>query len=237
MGSFFSRGSFDTFEQMTQVVALGGEIVHLHPWGALYREQNAELLVSDVHLGKISHFRKHGAAVPLQATSRNFKRLDGLIQTFRPQSIIFLGDLFHSHMNREWDFFASWVKTCQAKLLLVEGNHDILGAQPFEKIGIQVCSSLISEPFTYSHHPLKTFVGYNICGHIHPAVRLRGDGRQSVRVPCFHLRNRQLILPAFGAFTGSHVMKIKAGDAVYALAEDSIIPIAPATPSESQPGL
>lgn len=222
---------------MTQAVAFGGEMVHLHAWGALYREKSAQLLVSDIHLGKISHFRKHGAAVPLQATDRNFKRLDALIETFRPHSIVFLGDLFHSHMNREWDFFAAWVKTCQAQLLLVEGNHDILGHQPFEKIGVQVFSALISEPFTYSHHPLKTFEGYNICGHIHPAVRLRGAGRQSLRVPCFHFRNRQLILPAFGAFTGSHVMQIQEGDAVYGLAEDSIIPIAPAPACESQPGL
>ncbi len=222
---------------MTQVVPFGGEMMHLHPWGALYREKNAQLLVSDLHLGKISHFRKHGAAVPLQATGRNFNRLDDLIQEFRPQSIVFLGDLFHSHMNREWDFFVAWAKTCRAKLLLVEGNHDILGHQPFEKIGVQVHSSLISEPFIYSHHPLKTSEGYNICGHIHPAVRLSGTGRQSLRVPCFHFRNRQLILPAFGAFTGSHVMNIQAGDAVYALAEDSIIPVAPLAARESQPGL
>ncbi len=228
---------FDTFETMTQTVAFGGEMVHLHPWGALYREEKGQLLVSDVHLGKISHFRKHGAAVPLQASGRNFRRLDDLIRTFQPQSIVFLGDLFHSHMNREWDFFTAWVKTCPAELVLVEGNHDILGYRPFEKIGIRVYPSLISEPFTYSHHPMQTFEGYNICGHIHPAVRLKGAGRQSLRVPCFHFRNRQLILPAFGAFTGSHIMEIEAGDAVYGLAEDCIIPITPAIAGESQPGL
>jgi DNA ligase-associated metallophosphoesterase len=217
---------------MTQAVSFGGEMVHLHPWGALYREEKGQLLVSDLHLGKISHFRKHGAAVPLQASDRNFQRLDDLIRTFRPQAIVFLGDLFHSHMNREWDFFTAWVNTCPADLLLVEGNHDILGHRPFENIGIRVCPTLFSEPFTYSHHPLKTFEGYNICGHIHPAVRLKGAGRQSLRVPCFYIRNRQLILPAFGAFTGSHIMEIETGDSVYGLAEDSIIPITQASAGE-----
>lgn len=222
---------------MTKTVAFGGEIIHLHPWGALYREKTSELLVSDLHLGKITHFRKYGAAVPLQATRRNFNRLDDLIETFRPESIVFLGDLFHSHMNREWDFFSAWVNTCEARLLLVEGNHDILGHQPFEKIGVEVCSKRVTGPYIYSHHPLEHFEGYNICGHIHPAVRLKGVGRQSLRVPCFHFRNQQLILPAFGAFTGSHVMKIRSGDAVYALAEDSIIPVAPATMPEEQSGV
>lgn len=222
---------------MTHVVSFGGEKLHLHPWGALYREETGELLVSDLHLGKITHFRKYGAAVPLLATGRNFERLDDLIHTFRPESIVFLGDLFHSHMNREWDFFAAWVKTCQARLLLIEGNHDILGHQPFENIGVEVCSTRVSGPYTYSHHPLKKFEGYNVCGHIHPAVRLKGAGRQSLRVPCFHFRNQQLILPAFGAFTGSHVMKIQAGDAVYALAGDRIIPIVPVAVPESGRGI
>ncbi|MDM9630190.1 ligase-associated DNA damage response endonuclease PdeM [Robiginitalea aurantiaca] len=210
---------------MTQTVDFGGETLHLHPWGALYREAADQLLVSDLHLGKISHFRKHGAAVPLKATARNFERLDDLLDEFQPESIAFLGDLFHSYRNREWDDFAAWVKTCGTRLILIEGNHDILGPLPFEKLGIQVCATLQSGPFTYTHHPLQDFEGYNIAGHIHPAVRLTGEGRQSLRVPCFHFRNRQLILPAFGAFTGSHLMKIRSGDRIYALAGDAIFPL------------
>lgn len=210
---------------MTQAVEFGGETLHLHPWGALYREANAQLLVSDLHLGKISHFRKYGAAVPLKANKRNFDRLDELLRVFQPASIAFLGDLFHSHKNREWDVFAAWVNTCGAELILVEGNHDILGPRPFEKLGIQVCSTLTTGPFIYTHHPLETFEGYNISGHIHPAVRLTGGGRQSLRVPCFYFRGKQLILPAFGAFTGSHLMKTRPGDRVYALAGESIIPL------------
>jgi DNA ligase-associated metallophosphoesterase len=227
-------GSFDTFELMIQAVEFGGEMLQLHPWGAVYRDKNAQLLISDLHLGKISHFRKYGAAVPLEATDRNFERLNDLFTTFRPQSIAFLGDLFHSHMNREWDVFAAWVKTCTAELILVEGNHDILGVQPFEKIGVQVYPTLNSGPFTYSHHPLKSFEGYNICGHIHPAVRLKGVGKQSLRLPCFHFRNRQLILPAFGAFTGSHVMTIEKHDQVFALAGEAIISLGQATEGETK---
>ena len=38
----------------------------LHNSGALYWKGQEMLLVSDVHLGKISHFRKHGSALPTQ---------------------------------------------------------------------------------------------------------------------------------------------------------------------------
>ena len=220
---------------MTQAVEFGGETLHLHPWGALYREKNAQLLISDLHLGKISHFRKYGAAVPLKAMGQNFQRLQDLLGEFRPESIVFLGDLFHSHMNGEWAFFSAWVETCNTDLILVEGNHDILGPIPYEKLGIQVCPALVSGPFTCTHHPLEGFGGFNIAGHIHRAVRLKGTGRQSLRMPCFHFRRRQLILPAFGAFTGSHLMEILPGDRAYALAGDSVIPLHPSPRGKFSP--
>jgi DNA ligase-associated metallophosphoesterase len=210
---------------MTHAVEFGGETLLLHPWGALYRERPRQLLLSDLHLGKISHFRKHGAAVPLKAIRRNFDRLNDLLSRFQPESIVFLGDLFHSHMNREWELFGEWVEACPIEIILVEGNHDILGPVPYEKLGVRVCPVLVSGAFTLTHHPLDGFEGYNIAGHIHPAVRLTGPGRQSLRLPCFHFRHRQAILPAFGAFTGSHLVKNQPGDRVYALAGESIVPL------------
>src|SRR4029453_9621770 len=41
-----------------------------------------------------------------------------------------------------------------------------------------------------------------LAGHLHPAVTLHGRGGDSVRLPCFWIRERLVVLPAFGAFTG-----------------------------------
>ena len=53
------------------------------------------------------------------------------------------------------------------------------------------------------------------CGHVHPGVKLKGAGLQQLKMPCFYQSRNQLILPAFGAFTGLHILTPKEGDCVY----------------------
>src|SRR4051812_31565878 len=88
----------------------------LHPTGAIFWEDKNALLISDVHLGKVSHFRKHGMAIPGNAASKNFEQLTIAIDFFKPETIIFLGDLFHSKINKEWDLFEQWVCNINAKI-------------------------------------------------------------------------------------------------------------------------
>ncbi len=80
----------------------------LHPSGALFWQEKSILLISDVHLGKVSHFRKYGAAVPQNAIQKNFDLMDEAINFFQPDILIFLGDLFHSSLNKEWELFERW---------------------------------------------------------------------------------------------------------------------------------
>ena len=55
---------------MSEKVLIEGEELTLHPSGALFWEKKSLLMLSDVHLGKISHFRKFGAAIPAQGCAR-----------------------------------------------------------------------------------------------------------------------------------------------------------------------
>lgn len=210
---------------MVHPIAFGGEQLQLHPWGALFWERESLLVISDLHLGKVTHFRKYGAAVPRKALHRNFERLDGLQATFKPARTCFLGDLFHSHMNREWQLFEAWARKCPSELELVVGNHDIISPLRYEALGIRCEESLQKGPFLLTHHPMEEYAGYNLSGHVHPSVRLQGPGRQQLRLPCFYINGNQMILPAFGAFTGSHVMEPQPGDRAYALVEDEVIPL------------
>ena len=52
----------------------------LHHFGAIFWQDKSILLVSDVHFGKVSHFRKHGIAIPVKTISENFNRLNILIK-------------------------------------------------------------------------------------------------------------------------------------------------------------
>jgi len=77
----------------------------MHSSGSLYWPSKEVLLIADVHFGKIDHFRKNGSALPNKVGLENFKNLDRVIDEFQPKGIIFLGDLFHSTQNRDWDRF------------------------------------------------------------------------------------------------------------------------------------
>ena len=183
------------------------------------------LLISDVHLGKVAHFRKFGAAVPRKAIHKNFLLLDRLVSEFEPFHICFLGDLFHSSLNKEWYLFENWVEKTASKISLVAGNHDIISPTKFEQLGIEIFKELTLDEFLLTHHPEEREGCFNFCGHIHPAVRLQGFGRQRLRLPCFFKKENQLILPAFGAFTGTYVLKPTKADKIFVITEEAVIPI------------
>ncbi|EMR02512.1 metallophosphoesterase, DNA ligase-associated [Cesiribacter andamanensis AMV16] len=82
-------------------------------------------------------------------------------------------------------------------------------------------------PFLLTHHPPEPDVlpagTYALCGHIHPAVSLRGAARQALSLPCYYFGPRVGMLPAFGKFTGFYKIKPKAGDAVYGVLPTKVI--------------
>lgn len=206
-----------------------GEQMKLLPQKALYWRKRKILLMADLHLGKINHFRKSGIAVPSKANDHNLELLIDVIRYSDPERIICLGDLFHSYYNPEWEVFGELVKHFSGiSFELVLGNHDVMSERQYERKGIRVYDDLIIDRFLFTHHPLDRVPEnlYNMAGHIHPAVHLRGKGRQSVTLPCFYFGVRQAFLPAFGKFTGCAPIIPKKDDKVYVVAEDKIMMVA-----------
>jgi len=73
--------------------------ITLHPYKVIYIPDMKTLLIADVHIGKVSHFRKNGMAIPSTIIDTNFLRLNHCLEFFNPDEIYFLGDLFHSRWN------------------------------------------------------------------------------------------------------------------------------------------
>jgi hypothetical protein len=46
-----------------------------------------------------------------------------------------------------------------------------------------------------------------------------------LRLPCFHFGAHCGVLPAFGDFTGMHVVRPEAGDRVFVVAEHGVQPV------------
>ena len=72
---------------MVEIVEIKNNKFHLLPEKAIWWKEKNTLLISDVHLGKISHFRKEGIAIPTGAINENFIRLDHLIEKFNCERI------------------------------------------------------------------------------------------------------------------------------------------------------
>src|SRR5690606_7264548 len=195
----------------------------LHHSGAIFWNEKKMLLIADVHLGKVAHFRKHGAAIPANAAFQNLEKLTEICNHFQPETICFLGDLFHSKLNEEWRDFEKWVEYTKANVILISGNHDIIPKYLYEDLGVKVFDELLLDGFLLTHHPTEINGTFNFSGHVHPGVRMRGVGRQYMRFPCFYKTDNQLILPAFGNFTGKHILKPSKMDEVFAIVEGEVI--------------
>lgn len=203
-----------------------GEHFGLYPEKAIFWKSQQALLLSDLHLGKINHFRKAGIPVPAKANDHNLEIFIDLIQKCKPRRIICLGDLFHSHYNAEWEVFGEVVKHFSTiSFELVQGNHDIMGKYQYIRKGISVLDTLQIGKFLLTHHPLESVPDgvYNIAGHIHPGVSLKGRGRQALTLPCFYFGENQALLPAFGKFTGLARIAPRKDDRVFIVAEDKVM--------------
>lgn len=208
---------------MTLETTINEQLFTMHSSGALFWNEKNTLLIADVHLGKVTHFRKNGFAIPNEALHKNFEKLIEVVDFFKPSSILFLGDLFHSTKNSEWDLFTEWSKECSCELLLIAGNHDIIDAHNYENNGIKVVENSRIDDFFLTHHPKEVEGMFNFSGHIHPGIVLRGLGRGHLKLPCFFQRKNQMILPAFGAFTGLGIMKPEKDDIIFAVTKEEIV--------------
>ena len=203
----------------------------LLPQKAIYWQQEKALIVADVHMGKVGHFRKAGIAVPRDMEQDDLAVLSDLIDEHKPKKIIFLGDLFHSDLNTDWDWFVLWRKHFpKLELILIRGNHDIIHDRYYNDLNVALYDELLVGPFLMLHHPqnddaLDKAAGYVFCGHIHPGVSLSGKARQHITLPCFAFGGKQAILPSFGKFTGKVAIRSQKTDRIFAVAPNKVIAI------------
>ena len=209
---------------MPEILNINDQSFYLTPSGAAYWKEQEALLIADVHLGKSRHFRKKGLGVPLTADDKEYQKMNDLIAVLQPKRLWFLGDLFHSYKNAEWELFKRWTQSFKdLKITLIIGNHDKIAIEQFEQLQIQTTEELLIDEFYLTHIPTEREDHINIAGHIHPGIRMRGAGKQHVKLSCFYFKDNQFILPAFGDFTGNYIITPSKSDTVYALADDQVI--------------
>ena len=209
---------------------VAGAVLRLFAERAAFFPEEATLLVADAHIGKATSFRRLGVPVPEATTAAALARLSALLALTGARRVVFLGDLLHSARSRApatWDAVARWRAAHAAvALVLVRGNHDRHAGDPPPEWGVQVVEGpLPLGPFALAHEPEPVAGAYVLAGHVHPAAVLAGRARDRLRLPCFHFGPAVGVLPAFGEFTGMHVLPRGPEDRVYAIAGDEVRPL------------
>lgn len=170
---------------------------------ALFWEEQKALILSDLHIGKTAHFRKNGIALANQIMKNDLERLSILIEYFKPEKFIVVGDLLHAGDNSDVDEFCSWRNQYgDLQFYLIEGNHDRISKKLESKLCLNFKSELMEiEDFMLIHDFEKKHSKFQITGHIHPGFVINSVVKK-IKLPCFVVTENQLLLPAFSEFTG-----------------------------------
>lgn len=188
-------------ETETVFLRFAGEMFEPLPSGGLYWRAQRTLLVADLHLEKFSSYARKGQMLPPYDTGLTLRRLEADIARTGAAEVVALGDSFHRDEGvttlLDADRLRLAALTGRAHWTWLSGNHD---PAPHALGG--TCLRLLERSgLTLTHEPRRGVAGL-VAGHLHPAAHLCVGGR-SVRRPCFVHDGSVLILPAYGAGTGS----------------------------------
>lgn len=187
----------------TKKIKIRQETFTLTNQRALFWEEQKALILSDLHIGKTAHFRKNGIALANQIMKNDLERLSILIEYFKPEKFIVVGDLLHAGDNSDVDEFCSWRNQySDLQFHLIEGNHDRITKKLESKLCLNFKSELLEiEDFMLIHDFEKKHPKFQITGHIHPGFVINSAVKK-IKLPCFVVTENQLLLPAFSEFTG-----------------------------------
>ena len=211
-------------------IGVPGETLRLLPERAAYVPAHEALLVADAHVGKAAMFRRLGVPVPGGTTAGTLERLSAALARTGARRVVFLGDLLHSahvHAAATTAAFDAWREAhAGIELTLVRGNHDARAGAPPPAWRVEV----VDEPMRLGalallHHPRAVPGAYALAGHLHPAAAVGTRAHDRLRLPCFHFAAALGVLPAFGEFTGTTLVRPRPGERVYVVAGDAVRPL------------
>ncbi|MBT8323822.1 MAG: metallophosphoesterase, partial [Winogradskyella sp.] len=137
---------------ITENITITNEVLTLTNQRAIHWKKQDALILSDIHIGKTAHFRRHGIPMPDDILQKDLERLKLLINHFDVDKLLIVGDLFHAETNSDMDTFKSWLHQFEdLNLVLIKGNHDRQSKHLMDNLKIEVVNRLDLDPFTLLH--------------------------------------------------------------------------------------
>lgn len=215
-------------------VHVAGMEMVLLPAPAVWVPDRDLVVVTDLHLGKGATFRSRGIALPSGDSEADLLRLSALLGATAARRLVILGDLFHAREGRSPELHATMAdwrgRHPGLEVLLVRGNHDRAAGDPPAELDVECRTGPVEEGgLVFRHEPSAggdpSADGYALVGHLHPAVRLRGVGRERLRLPCFQVGTREAVLPAFGRFTGTAMVTPAPRDRIFVVGDGGVVEV------------
>lgn len=216
-------------------ISFADQSLILLPSGAIYSPSQQTLWVADLHLGKAASYRRLGQPVPQGTTTQTLNQLTMDIGRYHVKHLIVLGDFLHGPLVHQsastLNAITQWRSRHTAlEITLIRGNHDDRAGDPPITLNIHV----VDQPFEFGsitcchddQAPDVTASSFVMSGHLHPVAVVHGKARERLRLPCFVVGRQQVVLPAYGAFTGGHLYKPTRTDSVYVIAGQSVFKLA-----------
>ncbi|MBS7616105.1 metallophosphoesterase [Candidatus Bathyarchaeota archaeon] len=155
-----------------------------HPAALVKTGETRTLVVADLHIGWEMALSEKGIHVPTQ-TSKLLQTLKTLIDAYKPQRLLILGDVKHTVAKAEiseWqdvpDFFND-LKTIIEEIQIIRGNHDG-SLEPLLPEGIKLLPSsgtaIGDVGFFHGHRwPSPTLLKCKalVMAHVHPIIAFR----------------------------------------------------------------
>ncbi|MDM1296409.1 ligase-associated DNA damage response endonuclease PdeM [Sphingobacterium sp. N143] len=193
----------------------------------IYWPAENALILSDLHLGKAAHFRKHGIPIPTETSTSDLQRLADLIDHYQVTNLLVVGDLIHAGINLEVELLKKFTQAYPQLIVhLIAGNHDKQVKKLVDQLGLIYHSDQFElMQIHFQHQPSSDNTFFNISGHIHPGISILLPPKKQLRLPCFWVSEKQIILPAFSKFTGLDSREMPATYCCYAIQDDLLLPI------------
>ncbi|MGC6537424.1 MAG: ligase-associated DNA damage response endonuclease PdeM [Candidatus Puniceispirillaceae bacterium] len=169
--------------------------------GTIFFPDKHYLLVSDLHLEKGAALST-AAPIPQFDTADTLARLQTTITRFNPQKIICLGDSFHSN-ERAFRMPATYSDQLQkmgelAEFIWITGNHDSILP---DRLPGKIYTDYQIDNLRLTHEADNLPMTPTLSGHFHPKARIKLRARH-LSTRCFVQNSLNIIMPAFGSYTG-----------------------------------
>ncbi|MDP0492306.1 MAG: ligase-associated DNA damage response endonuclease PdeM [Verrucomicrobiota bacterium JB023] len=201
---------------------------------SVYLPSSKCLVLSDTHFGKSAAFRARGLPVPEGDTATDLGRITRLLERCGAEQLLIAGDLLHARVGcapEVLDQLLPWLQSCSAEITLIEGNHDAsCGRNPLGP-DWPLVREVTLDGFHLLHDPDEesgNSEGFHLGGHLHPVARIKDGTAAGFRAPVFWWRGNQLVLPAFGSFTGGKTYSFGKGDRLFTALNDRVVELPPA---------